>query len=83
MPETGIVGKLGIRQTAAPRRRGKKIITGGVMKTTAEYLELALQFEMLATVERDPNLKADFERQSLAYRKLAAAGMEEPPESPA
>ena len=44
--------------------------------TTAEYLELALKFEMLATFEENPKLKADFEQQSAAYRKLAAAGMQ-------
>lgn len=54
------------------------------MKTTADYLELALKFEMLATFEENEELKAGFEKQSEAYRKLAAAGMEagdsEPPE---
>ncbi|HTD85790.1 MAG TPA: hypothetical protein VK850_04375 [Candidatus Binatia bacterium] len=53
--------------------------------TTAEYLELALKFEMLATFEENPKLKADFEQQSAAYRKLAAAGLEatglKPPEA--
>ena len=44
--------------------------------TTAEYLELALKFEMLATFEENAKLKADFEQQSVAYRKLAAAGMQ-------
>jgi hypothetical protein len=42
------------------------------MKTTAEYLDLALQFDLLATFERDPKLRADFEQQAVAYRKLAA-----------
>ena len=53
--------------------------------TTAEYLELALKFEMLAAFEENPKLKADFEQQSVAYRKLAAAGMQatdlKPPEA--
>jgi hypothetical protein len=51
------------------------------VKTTAEYLELALNFEMLATFEEDPKLKADLEEQSLAYRMLAAPGMEKPSET--
>ena len=38
----------------------------------AEYLEHALQFERLAALEENPNLKADFENQAKAYRKLAA-----------
>lgn len=53
--------------------------------TTAEYLELALKFEMLATFEENPKLKVDFEQQSAAYRKLAAAGLQptdlNPPEA--
>ena len=43
------------------------------MKTTAEYLELALKFEMLATFEEDQKLKANFEKQSAAYRKLGGS----------
>ena len=46
------------------------------MKTTAEYLELALKFELLASFEENPSLKADLEKQSTAYRKLAATGLE-------
>jgi hypothetical protein len=42
------------------------------MKMVAEYLEKALNFEQLAVAEKDPKLKADFERQAAAYRKLAA-----------
>jgi hypothetical protein len=56
-----------------------------VKPTTAEYLELALKFEMLATFEENPKLKVDFEQQSAAYRKLAAAGLQptdlNPPEA--
>ncbi len=62
----------------------KPQLKGRAMKTTADYLELALKFEMLATFEENEELKAGFEKQSEAYRKLAAAGMEagdsEPPE---
>ena len=47
------------------------------MKTSAEYLELAVQFELLATFEQNPKLKADFEQQAAAYRKLAAAHIED------
>jgi hypothetical protein len=46
------------------------------MKTAAEYLDLALQFDRLATFEESPKLKADFEKQGAAYRKLAEARME-------
>jgi len=42
------------------------------LKMIAEYLEHALQFERLAGLEEDPSLKADFENQAKAYRKLAA-----------
>jgi hypothetical protein len=52
------------------------------MKSTAEYLELALKFEMLATFEENLKLKAEFEKQSVAYRKLAAAGMEKGSQAP-
>jgi hypothetical protein len=35
----------------------------------AEYLEHALQFELLADVETNPKLKADLQNQATAYRK--------------
>lgn len=41
------------------------------MKMLAEYLESAVKFEQMAAHEKDPKLKADFERQAAAYRKLA------------
>ncbi len=41
------------------------------MKMLAEYLDTAIKFEQMATHENDPQLKADFERQAAAYRKLA------------
>jgi hypothetical protein len=49
----------------------------------AEYLEHALQFERLASLEENPKLKADLEKQAAAYRKLATErtkklGMEPP-----
>lgn len=37
-----------------------------------EYLEHAIQFERLAAEEGNLELKAHFERQATAYRKLAA-----------
>ena len=43
------------------------------MKTSAEYLDLAVQFELLAMFEQNPKLKADFEQQAVTYRKLGAA----------
>jgi hypothetical protein len=42
------------------------------MKVFEEYLENALAFEQLAAVEIDPTLKDDFEKQAVAFRKLAA-----------
>jgi hypothetical protein len=42
------------------------------MKLLTEYLEYALQFERLAAQEVNPELKAQFENQAAAYRKLAA-----------
>ena len=49
----------------------------------AEYLEHALSFERMAAAENDPQLRANFENQAAAYRKLATArakelGMEAP-----
>lgn len=41
------------------------------MKLIAEYLERAHQFERMAAAEVDSRLKADFEKQAEAYRKLA------------
>jgi hypothetical protein len=41
------------------------------MKMLAEYLDTAMKFEQMATHEDDPNLKAQFEKQAAAYRKLA------------
>ena len=37
-----------------------------------EYLENALAFEQLAAVEINPTLKDEFEKQAVAFRKLAA-----------
>jgi hypothetical protein len=42
------------------------------MKVIKEYRENALAFEQLATVEIDPTLKDGFEKQAVAFRKLAA-----------
>lgn len=41
------------------------------MKMLAEYLEHATKFERMAANEKNPKLKADFEKQAAAYRKLA------------
>jgi hypothetical protein len=50
----------------------------------AEYIEHALQFEQLAAHEKNPQLKADLEKQGQAYRKMAAdrakkLGLKPPP----
>jgi hypothetical protein len=42
------------------------------MKVFEEYLENALAFEQLAAVEIDPTLKDDFEKQAVAFHKLAS-----------
>jgi hypothetical protein len=41
------------------------------MKMLAEYLDNAVQFERMAADEKNPKLKAEFERQAATYRKLA------------
>ena len=41
------------------------------MKMLAEYLEKAISFERMASQEDDPKLRADLEKQALAYRQLA------------
>jgi hypothetical protein len=41
------------------------------MKMLAEYFETATKFEQMAAHEIDPKLKAEFEKQAAAYRKLA------------
>ena len=55
------------------------------VKMIAEYLEHALQFERMAAGEKNPELKAQMEKQAASYRKLAAdraknLGMQPPPE---
>jgi hypothetical protein len=55
------------------------------MKLLTEYLEHALSFERMAAQESNPELKAQFEKQAVAYRKLAAERAEKyglPPPSP-
>jgi len=42
------------------------------MKVIEEYRENALAFERIATDETNPTLKDDFEKQAVAFRKLAA-----------
>jgi hypothetical protein len=42
------------------------------MKMVAEYLEKALQFEQMASLESDAQLKVRLLEQAKAYRKLAA-----------
>jgi hypothetical protein len=41
------------------------------MKMLAEHLDTAMKFEQMAAVEKDPKIRADFEKQAAAYRKLA------------
>jgi hypothetical protein len=50
----------------------------------AEYLEHALQFERMAASEKNPELRAQLEKQAAAYRKLAGEranklGLQSPP----
>jgi hypothetical protein len=41
------------------------------MKMLAECLENAVQLEQMAADEKDPRLKAEFERKAASYRKRA------------
>jgi len=52
------------------------------MKMVAEYLEKALNFEQMALLEADPELKARLLEQAKAYRKLAADRALKEPLSP-
>ena len=54
------------------------------MKMVAEYLEHALAFERMAADEPKPEIKAQFEKQAAAYRRLAEGRAEkiEPPSPP-
>jgi hypothetical protein len=40
------------------------------MRMLAEYLDKAIHFEQMASVETDPELKAKLSAQAQAYRKL-------------
>jgi hypothetical protein len=42
------------------------------MQRISEYLERGLLFERLAAEELNPQIKAEFEKQAAAYRKLGA-----------
>ncbi|MGZ5927171.1 MAG: hypothetical protein ACXWLJ_10875 [Rhizomicrobium sp.] len=55
-----------------PDRQYSNFSGDWTMKVTEEYLENALAFEQLAAAEINPTLKNDFERQAVAFRKLAA-----------
>ncbi len=41
------------------------------MKMVAEHLDMAMKFERMAAHETDPKVRAEFEKQAAAYRKLA------------
>jgi hypothetical protein len=43
---------------------------GTEMKLLTEYLEHALAFERMAAQENNPEIRAQFEKQAVAYRKL-------------
>ena len=47
-------------------------VVGPQMKLLTEYLEHALTFERMAAHESNPEVKAQFEAQAAAYRRLAA-----------
>jgi hypothetical protein len=49
----------------------REVRTVRTMKMLAEYLENAIKFERLAAEEKDAVLKAELEKQAIAYRKLA------------
>ena len=50
---------------------GSEGARGHRMKMLAEYLENAIKFEKMAADETDAKLKDRFEKQAVAYRKLA------------
>ena len=55
------------------------------MKMLQEYLDHAANFDRMAADESDPALKAQFEKQAAAYRKLARERAQQyglPPPSP-
>jgi hypothetical protein len=57
------------------------------MKMVAEYLEKAIDFERLASLEREPAIKASLLEQAAAYRDLAREraarlGIAVPPDPP-
>ncbi len=41
------------------------------MKTIAEYLERALEFERMAAAAENPRLKGDLQKLAASYRRLA------------
>jgi hypothetical protein len=49
-----------------------RLVHSWPMKMIAEYIEIALKFERMAAEELNPQVKAAFDEQALAYRKLAA-----------
>ena len=49
----------------------REVRTVRTMKMLAEYLESAIKFELLAAEERNTALKAELEKQAMAYRKPA------------
>ena len=53
------------------------------VKMLAQYQEHALEFERMAANEKDPQVKAQLERQAAAYRKLAATRARAPGMEPA
>ena len=61
----------------------RNICAGGrAVKIVAEHLEQAVQFELMASGERDPKLKDLLRQQALAYRNFAekrAASLKLPP----
>ena len=61
-----------LSKASADMRYGSLGRTGSYpMKLIAEYLEHAINFERMAAAEKNPQLKAAFEKQAAAYRKLA------------
>ena len=53
------------------RKRRRDAAGGTAMKLLVEYLEHAATFERMAAQENDPQVRAQFEKQAAAYRKLA------------
>ena len=83
---SGIAGRLLLGGKQILRMTEDARPTVRLMKMVAEYLDHALQFEKMAAEETNSELRASFEKQAAAYRKLAGnrakqLGLDMPPKA--